>query len=259
MAQRHRDRRQYFNEQSLTTKKFVIPYISRFKAIGSDMRILEIGCGEGGNMVPFCELGCEVIGVDINEAQLDRGREFYKEIEMSSKPTLIHRDIYQMNSDEIGRFDVIMLRDVIEHIPDQEKFMGHLKQFLNQDGVVFFGFPPWHMPFGGHQQMCKTKLGKMPFMHILPRRVYATYLKIAGESKEVIESRLEIHDTGITIERFTRIVRNNGYAMMDRTLYLFNPNYEAKFGLKPMKQLPLLAHLPYLRNLWTTCCYALIK
>lgn len=258
MAQRHRDRKQYFDEQSYTTKKYVLPYIEKYKRITSDHRVLEIGCGEGGNMRPFLELGCEVIGVDINSTQLDRGRAYYESIETDGTLKLIDRNIYDMSASEVGEFDFIVLRDVIEHIPNQFKFMGHLRSFLKPEGIVFFGFPPWYMPFGGHQQMCRTKLGKLPYIHLLPRSLYASYLKLVGEHPNTVETRLEIYDTGITIERFSEVVRKNGYRFLDRTLYLINPNYEAKFNLRPRRQFMILRSIPYLRNLWTTCCYAII-
>lgn len=236
-----------------------MPHISSFHQITKGGRVLEIGCGEGGNMKPFVEAGCEVVGVDINISQLEKGKSFYADLGFHDNPQLIGRNIYDMNVAEIGTFDIIMLRDVIEHIPDQNKFMGIVGNFLKDDGVIFFGFPPWYMPFGGHQQMCKTKAGKLPFMHLLPRSLYGKYLKLVGESDLIVDSRLEIHDTGITIERFNRIVRNNGFELLDETLYLINPNYEAKFSMKPRKQFPILRSLPYLRNLYTTCCYATIR
>jgi hypothetical protein len=62
-----------------------------------------------------------------------------------------------------------MLRDVIEHIPDQDRFFKHVRSYLQPDGVIFFGFPPWYMPFGGHQQVCHSKfLSKLPWFHPLP-------------------------------------------------------------------------------------------
>ncbi|MDX1684412.1 MAG: class I SAM-dependent methyltransferase [Saprospiraceae bacterium] len=258
MAQRHKNRKQYFEEQAYTTQKYVMPYIAQIKPISPDMRILEIGCGEGGNMKPFIEMGCEVTGIDINEEQLGRARHFFDDLGFDNNPRLIADDIYNIKAEEIGSFDVIMMRDVIEHIPDQNRFMGYVGDFLKKDGVIFFGFPPWFMPYGGHQQMCKTRLGRLPYIHLLPRPLYQKYLEWAGENDRAVATRMEIYDTGISIERFNRIVRKNGYEFLDETLYLLNPNYEVKFSLKPKKQLPFLRSIPFLRNFYTSCCYALV-
>ncbi len=53
MQERHRSREQYFKELAITSRKYFIPYITRYKKIEAGMNILEIGCGEGGNLLPF--------------------------------------------------------------------------------------------------------------------------------------------------------------------------------------------------------------
>jgi hypothetical protein len=151
------------------------------------------------------------------------------------------------------------MRDVIEHIHDQQKFMGYLKQFLRPNGRVFFGFPPWQMPFGGHQQICRSTLSKVPYFHLLPRPIYAGILKMFGEKQTTIDNLLEVKETGISIERFNRIVEKNGYRVDQRDYFLVNPNYEIKFGLKPRKQFGLIGAIPFFRNFFTTCCYCLIR
>jgi 2-polyprenyl-3-methyl-5-hydroxy-6-metoxy-1,4-benzoquinol methylase len=63
-----------------------------------------------------------------------------------------------------------LLKDVIEHIHDQPKLIAWMKSYLAPNGTIFFGFPPWQMPFGGHQQLCRNKvLAKLPYYHLLPR------------------------------------------------------------------------------------------
>ena len=70
MQQRHLDRKRYFREQADTTQRHVIPYIEVVKPITTLTRVLEIGCGEGGNLVPFLAKGCQIVGVDINSGQI---------------------------------------------------------------------------------------------------------------------------------------------------------------------------------------------
>ena len=56
MQERHSDSLRYFNEQALTTQKYVIPYLESLKKIDSSLSVLEIGCGEAGNLKPFLDL-----------------------------------------------------------------------------------------------------------------------------------------------------------------------------------------------------------
>ena len=126
MQKRHQNRRQYFQEQAYTTEKYVIPFINEHLKVTTGTNILEIGCGEGGNLLPFVEIGCNVVGVDLNEVQLERAQEFFEDHPNSGNVKLIYKDIYEVK-DELGKFDVIIMRDVIEHIHDQEKFMAYVK------------------------------------------------------------------------------------------------------------------------------------
>ena len=75
MQKRHLDRKLYFEEQSITTRDYVIPYISQHLQLKRGMRVLEIGCGEGGNMPPFLEIGCTVVGIDILESKIEKARQ----------------------------------------------------------------------------------------------------------------------------------------------------------------------------------------
>lgn len=260
MQKRHLDRQQYFKEQGITTNKYVLPYIEAIKPLPPGSRILEIGCGEGGNIPPFLDKECEVVGIDILDYKIEKARAFMEDHPRRDHLSLITQDIYEATPEGLGTFDLIVMRDVIEHIPDQERFMAFLKPFLKDDGVIFFGFPPWYMPFGGHQQVCKNKLlSVLPWYHLLPASVYRSVLRAGGENEQKINNLLANKRTGISIERFEGILRRLNYQLLDRTLYLFNPNYEIKFNLRPRKQLPVLRDIPFLRNFWTTCGYYLVK
>jgi SAM-dependent methyltransferase len=260
MQDRHTNRKKYFKEQGITTAKYVIPYIKKFKKISPETKVLEIGCGEGGNLMPFVDLGCTCMGVDLNKKQIALAKSLYAEHENNHKVTFLDEDIYDTDLEKLGTYDLIIMRDVIEHIHDQERFFKFQKNLLKSDGLVFIGFPPWYMPFGGHQQICKSKfLSKLPYYHILPKPIYKSILKAFGEPDNRIEALLEIKETGISIERIRRIIRAEKYEVIDETIYMINPNYEIKFGLKPKKQLGLIKGIPFFRNVFSTCCYYLLK
>lgn len=53
MQERHKNRTLYFHELAQTSRKYFIPYIGQYKRLGKDSRVLEIGCGDGGNLLPF--------------------------------------------------------------------------------------------------------------------------------------------------------------------------------------------------------------
>lgn len=258
MQERYTNRKLYFDEQSYTTEKYVLPYIEQYKSIDKNCKILEVGCGEGGNLKPFLDRGVQCMGIDLNKEQIANAKQFFQSHPNMNNMTLIEKDIYDFQDNE-ATFDIIMLRDVIEHIHNQEKFMNFILRFLNKDGVLFFAFPPWFMPFGGHQQVCQSKLSKLPYFHLLPAKCYAQVLRWGHEDEKGIADLLEIKETGITIERFERICKVNDLTILNKTFYFINPNYEIKFRLKPRKTLPILRSLPYIRDFYTTAVYYLLK
>ena len=109
-------------------------------------------------------------------------------------------------------------------------------------------------------QLLKHKLfSKLPYFHILPRGIYKGLLRLIGESEAKIDGMLEIYDTRITIDRLNRILKDNNYSVLKKTMWLFNPNYETKFGLKPRKQIGILSGIPLLRNFFVTAGYYAVR
>lgn len=259
MQERHLDKKRYFEEQAYTTLRHVIPYISAHFPLIPGKRILEIGCGEGGNLKPFLEAGCSVTGVDLSSYKIEIGKLFYAAHPMAGNLQLICDDIYKLTAPD-KPFDLILMRDVIEHIHHQEKFMHFIKSFLAPRGLFFLAFPPWQNPFGGHQQICRNKiLSKLPWIHLLPARTYAFILRAGGEPETRVEALLEIKQTGLTLERFMKMLSHEKYNIISMDLFLINPNYEVKFGLKPRKTPQLIAKIPLLRNVFTTSAYFLLR
>jgi len=260
MHERHINKEKYFKEQVYTTREFVIPYINACRPVDPEMKVLEIGCGEGGNLVPFLEMGCQVSGVDISPSKIENAMKFLSVQPYRQLPQLLAEDIYKCDGKLNGPFDLIIMRDVIEHIHDQERFMGYVKRFLKPDGMFFLAFPPWYNPFGGHQQVCESRiLSKLPYFHLFPAPVYRVILKTFGENNEKIKGLIEIKQTGISIERFRRSAHINGFHIVSETMFLVNPNYFVKFGLKPKKQNRVISGIPFIRNLFSTACYYILK
>lgn len=256
MQKRHTDPQRYFNEQIYTTEKYVIPFISEVRKVDASFRVFEIGCGEGGNLKPFADLGCSCVGVDLSSGKIEKGRKMFEGVKNIE---LICRNIYEM-PDYFGKFDVLIIRDVIEHIHDQSKFLRFIQHFMADNALVFIAFPPWQNPFGGHQQMCRSKvLSMLPYYHLLPVPLYRGLMKLFGETEATIAGLLEIKETGISLERFEKLSTQHGYAFRLKTLFFINPNYEIKFGLKPRKVYKWLGNLPVIRNFYITCGYYLLS
>ena len=253
MFEFHNDRKRYFEMQVDNATDYVIPFIEKTKKIGIGTHVMEIGCGEAGVLKAFIAKGCTAVGVELEEGRIAVGKQWLQQEISEGKLQLISSNIYDVKENFKNQFDIIVLKDVIEHIHDQPKLIAWMKEFLKPDGIIFFGFPPWYMPWGGHQQVCHTKwIAKMPYIHLLPNIIYKPILQ---KNNEAIDALLEVKETAISIERFEKICKQNGYTITAKNYYLINPIYQYKFGWKPRLQFKIISIIPFVRNFFTTCVY----
>ncbi len=258
MFEFHADRKKYFEIQVLNAAQYVVPFIEEKFPLLQGMRVLEIGCGEGGVLKAFSEKGCVGVGVEFDTVRIENAGEYLKNEISDGRIRFVTKDIYRVDieKDLGGLFDIIVLKDVIEHIHDQSRLIAWMKGLLTRNGIVFFGFPPWQMPFGGHQQVCRSRVSRLPYLHLLPKGIYKWILR---KKKENVAEMMEIRETGISIEKFERICRKTGYKTLHRRFYFMNPIYKWKFGWKPRRQAGLVSAIPYIRNFFTSCVYYVIQ
>lgn len=257
----HEDKKRYFDMQRKVTSEYVIPFLSPY--LKKNARILEIGCAEAGVLKAFLDKGYKGVGIELNPRRAEWACTFLEEDINSGCAHIVNKNIYDIEDPEkeLGSlFDLIVLKDVIEHIPDQNRFISSLYTFLKPGGLVFFAYPPWYMPFGGHQQICNHRLLRiLPWIHLLPSGMYRALLSFFGESEGVIRELMEIKDTGVTIEKIKSMIRANSFNIISEFYWWTNPIYQYKFGIKPRRLWRLLSLLPYVRNVYTTAHYVLFR
>ena len=261
MQQRHCDRRKYFNELANTARENYIDYLRQYTSVTPHSRILEIGCGEGGNLLPFSQMGCYVMGIDISKTRINQAKTFFEEEKLSAH--FLCQDFISAEKPicEEERFDIILVHDVIEHIEPnkKEEFLFKIKLFMRQNGIVFFGFPAWQNPFGGHQQITHGFASKLPFIHLLPYTFYRIVLKMSNVPQNAIDELMSIKRSQMPIEKFERLASICGYYIINRSLWFINPHYRQKFGLKPRRVWNWASHIPYFRNFYTTSAFYLLR
>lgn len=261
MQKRHQDRWLYFSELANTSREYYIDYVKQQVPLTPATKILEIGCGEGGNLLPFAEMGCSVMGIDINAGQIENAKAYFER--MNQKGTFISGDFTQVLTpdDENDRFDIVLVHDVIEHIepPFKIQFLQNMKKFMRKGAVAFIAFPAWQMPFGGHQQICRSKIAKIPFIHLLPTKAYQKLLRKSGIDEPQIDELLSIKRSRMPIERFEKVIRKAKLKIKKRTLWFINPHYKQKFKLMPIKEIFPFTHIPYLRNYYTTSAWYMLE
>ena len=85
------------------------------------------------------------------------------------------------------------------------------------------------------------------------------YLKIMGESGTRINELISIRRSGMSIENFEGLCSKTDFRIIDRTLWLINPHYKAKFGLTPRRLPLLICNNRWLRNHMSTSCQYMLS
>jgi SAM-dependent methyltransferase len=258
----HRDKERYFAHQCRVTAEHVIPFIEQSGKLPEAARVLEIGCGEAGVLKAFLDRGAIAVGVDRNGTRLGRGKALLAKAIEEGRLTLLQRDAHSLTGEDefIGSFDLIVLKDVIEHVDDRPNLFALMARLLRPEGRIFLAFPPWQMPFGGHQQICRSWfLSRLPYFHLLPTTAYRKILTAFSEQPARIESLLATKRTGISTSEFEGLVSATDYRIVDKRLYLFNPMYGYRFGLRPVLQARWVAAHAKARDFVSTCAYYIVQ
>lgn len=150
----------YWTYQYKLAELHYIPLFSQWGVSLKDKKILDVGCGDGGFTAALADAGADCTGVEVR----DFGWQDH-----SGNLRFVQQDILAKNAQAVlgDDYDVILLRDVIEHIPLNIKteFMQVLRKFTSTKGIILMTFPPFYSPFGLHQQtLLKSFLKKMPYL-----------------------------------------------------------------------------------------------
>ena len=94
-------------------------------------RVLEVGCGAGGNLSVFRDNDCEVIGLDFDDDYLDVARK--------NGIITIKGSLDKLGSND--KYDLIILSHVLEHIVDPAGFLVTLIEHLDDTGVIYIEVP----------------------------------------------------------------------------------------------------------------------
>ncbi len=114
--------------------------------------ILEGGMGSGNNLLVLKQYGYKVSGLDQMQESVDRCRSFgITEVQV--------QDLQQSWTIENGKYDLVVLLDVIEHCQNPVQVLHHAKQALRPGGKIIITVPaipfligPWDRALGHHRR-----------------------------------------------------------------------------------------------------------
>lgn len=188
-----------------------------------NLKVLEIGCGTGGNLVYFSKIFPKIQGVECCE----------KAITFAKQKTKIKMQTGKLPDDlpfKKEKFDIIFMFDVLEHIEEENKTLKKIHQILNEQGKLIITVPAFKLLWSNHDTrnqhyrrytkgMLKQSLIKggfkinysnyFNFLLFLP--IFITRMLDKGKSK---------HEENNDIKNYNKITNNLLRLIMESEKYL---------------------------------------
>jgi 2-polyprenyl-3-methyl-5-hydroxy-6-metoxy-1,4-benzoquinol methylase len=184
-------------------RRKILSHIISNIQIKKNSKILEIGCGTGGNLCMLSAFG-ELTAVDMSS----------EAVEMAKRKNVMNAEIYLGSLPNAmpnfnDKFDLICMFDVLEHIEMHNEAIRLIEKYLKDDGQIILTVPAYQWLYGKHDEhlhhkrrYCKNELLDMVlaagyhvnkityfntllFPMALIVRIYEKYFRKHGEVKEL--------------------------------------------------------------------------
>ena len=229
----------YWGYQYRLAKEVLVPYLAKRGVFKNGNRVAEIGCAEAGVLMAFAEAGAkDVLGTDIEKARLDAGMAIAEDLHIPLTLSTHNVLFDDLQSAWEKAFDLVILRDVIEHLDDTRLALANIQRLLKPGGFLFVEFPPYNSPFGGHQHLLRNTLGRLPYTHLLPKPLF-TKMTASGWHSVDIEEVRRLSKIRLMPKSFKAAAHAAGYAICHEQYYLLRPVFKMKFGLPTVPLTPL--------------------
>jgi 2-polyprenyl-3-methyl-5-hydroxy-6-metoxy-1,4-benzoquinol methylase len=97
--------------------------------IGKESAILEVGCGFGYLTYSIASAGYNITGLDISQEAIQNATARYGN-------HYVCADLYRYVQDHKKQYDVVVLTELIEHIPDVLGFLTAIDSLVKDDGYI---------------------------------------------------------------------------------------------------------------------------
>jgi len=117
-------------------------------------KILDVGCGTGSLSFNLALKGHCVDAIDISENSINKTN-----IKMQDTTLFNNKPNVWLSTIELleytGKYDYIILADILEHIEDDKKILNKAFKLLKNDGKLIISVPAIKMLYGTHDIYCE--------------------------------------------------------------------------------------------------------
>ena len=172
---KHRDDAVFYEMQAEDAIRWLA---SKGVPLTAETTVLDLGCGHGVFGGALLKRGCKVTFADEKNYLLPQ---FQNERFLGVN---LDRD----SISALGRFDLVICSNVLEHLAKPERLLGEVADILNPGGRFYLSWTNWLSPWGGHEfsplhylgagvgPRIYDKLAKRPRFHKPFENLFPTYI-----------------------------------------------------------------------------------
>jgi 2-polyprenyl-3-methyl-5-hydroxy-6-metoxy-1,4-benzoquinol methylase len=142
-----------------------------------DLDVLDVGCGYGHTAIELARRCRHVVGLEPSLPLLEYARGLLAE---SGLPNIEFRQGGVFDLAETSRYDLIVLDNVLEHLPDQSRALETLSAALRPGGLLYLLVPNKLWPVEVHY--------RLPLLSYLPLRLANRYLRWSGRGTDYTDA-----------------------------------------------------------------------
>ena len=183
-------------------------------------RVVDLACGEGYGSAVLARTAASVVGVDANPEAFEHARAKY--------PTVA----FERNMVELwqGDVDCVVFLQTIEHIPDPDAMLAHIRELIGPAGVAYVSTPnvltlapkgaersgnPWHVrEYRPHEYraLCERHFARVDLLGLFhARKLWAHQVAIEHLGWDRVHRAL--HLTQPFYDRFTPAISARDFAL----------------------------------------------
>lgn len=201
-------------------------------------RVLELGCGDGSNLIPMASAlpNSEFVGIDRAAIPVKKGREMLAALKLNNI-SLQEIDLLELPSD-LGEFDYIIAHGLYAWVPDQarDRIMAICKSHLSSHGIAYISYNAYP---GAH---IADMLRSMLLFHLRDitepkQRIKQSiaFLKFLAESQTTTNTYSSVLDDELkqTLEADPALLFHDRIGAVNAPAYFFQfINHAAQHGLQ---------------------------
>jgi SAM-dependent methyltransferase len=182
-------------------------------------RVVDLACGEGYGSAELARTAASVVGVDANPEAFEHAQAKYKQV------------TFERNMVELwdGDVDCVVFLQTIEHVPDPDGVLEHIRELIGPDGVAFVSTPnvltlapkgedrsgnPWHVREyrpEEYRELCSRHFSRVDLLglfHARKLRAHELALKAGWD-----RAHAALHITKPFYDRFTPAISTRDFAL----------------------------------------------